>query len=212
MELLHKSLIINYELFREKCLLMNIPMMLTLLRLALIPVVILFFYLPFHWAHIITASIFVLAAITDWLDGYLARRLDQTSKFGAFLDPVVDKLIVIVALVLLVSNTQLPFITLPVIIIIVREITVSALREWMAELGKRASVAVSYISKIKTTVQMISIILLLTWTPDISTPLLKYSGYVLLYVAAILTVWTMLLYLKIAWPDLLFSGQPAKKD
>lgn len=180
---------------------MNVPLSLTLLRLALIPLVVLFFYIPTVWAHMVAALIFMIAGITDWLDGYFARKLKQISKFGAFLDPVVDKLVVVSALVLLVSNPYFHFITLPALIIVGREIIVSALREWMAELGKRTSVAVSYIGKVKTTLQIIAIIFLLAADP-IQPNWILYSGYLLLYAAAILTLWTMILYLKISWSDL----------
>ena len=183
---------------------MKIPMMFTFARLALIPVIVIFFYIPFSWAHMVSAIVFTLAGITDWLDGYLARKLHQTSKFGAFLDPVADKLVVVVALVILVGNPHLPFIAIPAAIIVGREIAVSALREWMAELGKRTSVAVSYVSKIKTTVQFIAVIALLACTPS-QQSLLMYLGYALLYIAAILTLWTMIMYLKAAWPDLVLK-------
>lgn len=183
---------------------MKIPMILTVTRLALIPVIVVFFYIPFSWAHIASAVVFGLAGITDWLDGYLARKLGQMSKFGEFLDPVADKLVVAIALVLLVSNPNLPLIAIPAAIIVGREIVVSALREWMAELGKRASVAVSYISKIKTTVQFLAMIVLLACNP-LHPNFLLYIGYLLLYAAAILTLWTMMMYLKVAWPDLVFK-------
>jgi len=172
----------------------------TFLRLLLIPVFVVVFYLPYEWSYIASAIIFALAGITDWLDGYLARKLNQATKFGAFLDPVADKLMVAVALVLLVGNPNLLYIALPAAIIISREIAVSALREWMAEIGKRTSVAVSYISKIKTTFQMLSIIVLLAGDPG-HPGLLIYIGYVLLYIAAILTLWTMIMYIKAAWPN-----------
>lgn len=187
---------------------MNIPMILTLMRIALIPVVVVAFYLPFQWAYLVTVVIFAFAAITDWLDGYLARTLSQTSRLGAFLDPVADKLIVVVVLLLLVGEANLPYIALPAAVIVGREIVVSALREWMAEIGKRASVAVSYVAKIKTAVQMLAIILMLFGRPG--SPWhhmsIEISGYVLLYVAAILTLWTMLMYIKAAWGELMNSG------
>lgn len=178
---------------------MKIPNMLTLLRIVLIPVFVLVFYLPFAWAPLISAAIFSLAAITDWFDGYLARKLDQTSPFGAFLDPVADKLMVAAALVVLVETYAEPWITVPAIIIIGREIVISALREWMAELGNRASVAVSTIGKIKTTLQMASIIILLA-LPPLSQ--LSWLGVAALYGAAILTLWSMAIYLRAAWPFL----------
>nr|MDQ3958755.1 CDP-diacylglycerol--glycerol-3-phosphate 3-phosphatidyltransferase [Pseudomonadota bacterium] len=129
---------------------MNIPNTLTLVRIALIPIFVIVFYLPIKWSHVATAVIFALAALTDWLDGYLARRLGQTSALGAFLDPVADKLMVAVVLVFLLQQNPSPWLALPAAIIIGREITISALREWMAELGVRARVAVSSLGKIKT--------------------------------------------------------------
>lgn len=181
---------------------MKIPNILTLFRIALIPVFVVIFYLPFHWTHSACAIIFALAGVTDWLDGYLARVLGQQSDFGAFLDPVADKLIVAVALILLVSEKTWPLLSLPAVIIVSREILISALREWMAEIGKRASVAVSILGKVKTIVQMIAIILLLLYSP--TSPLyIGLFGYILLYISAILTIWSMLLYLKAASPDIL---------
>lgn len=178
---------------------MKIPNILTLLRIVLIPVFILVYYLPSAWAALASAAIFSLAAITDWFDGYLARRLEQTSPFGAFLDPVADKLMVAAALVMLVETFAEPWITVPAIIIIGREIVISALREWMAEVGNRTRVAVSMVGKVKTTLQMASIILLLAFAP-LST--LSWVGVGALYGAALLTLWSMALYLKAAWPFL----------
>jgi CDP-diacylglycerol--glycerol-3-phosphate 3-phosphatidyltransferase/cardiolipin synthase len=181
---------------------LNIPNYLTLFRIALIPVFVLMFYLPVTWSHFATALIFGLAAITDWLDGYLARRLGQMSRFGAFLDPVADKLMVAVALVLLVQANPTMLLAIPALVIIGREIAISALREWMAEIGERAHVAVSSIGKIKTTVQMIAILLLLYHAPI--GPLPVYAiGVVLLYIAALLTLWSMFVYLRAAWPLLM---------
>lgn len=177
----------------------KIPNLLTLLRIVLIPVFVLVYYLPTDWAPWLASAIFGLAAITDWFDGYLARRLNQSSPFGAFLDPVADKLMVAAALVLLVEAFASPLVTVPAVVIIGREIVISALREWMAELGQRASVAVSMIGKIKTTLQMISILVL------IGAPLyspLSWLGIVALYGAAALTLWSMVLYLRAAWPHL----------
>ena len=180
---------------------MNIPNALTLLRIALIPILVVVIYLPFHGAGLTAAIIFTVAAITDWVDGYLARKLNQTTAFGAFLDPVADKLMVAVALVLLLERYPEPWFTIPVAIIIGREIVISALREWMAEIGKRTSIAVSYIGKIKTTLQMIAIILLLA---QISTDdsRLEMAGFIALYIAAALTIWSMSVYLKAAWKEL----------
>ena len=181
---------------------LNIPNYLTLFRIALIPVFVLMFYLPFTWSHFATALIFGLAAITDWLDGYLARRLGQTSRFGAFLDPVADKLMVAVALVLLVQANPTMLLAIPALVIIGREIAISALREWMAELGERAHVAVSSIGKVKTTLQMIAILLLLYRVPLGPVPVYEI-GVVLLYVAALLTLWSMFVYLRAALPMLM---------
>ena len=179
----------------------TIPTLLTLLRIALIPVFVLFFYLPVGWSHIAATAVFSLAAITDWFDGYLARRLGQTSSFGAFLDPVADKLMVAVALILIVQAEPTPWLALPAAIIIGREITVSALREWMAEIGKSSRVAVSSLGKIKTTAQMTALIVLLYNEPLLGLPL-REIGYVSLYIAAILTLWSMVGYLNQAWSSL----------
>ncbi|RDH89136.1 MAG: CDP-diacylglycerol--glycerol-3-phosphate 3-phosphatidyltransferase [endosymbiont of Seepiophila jonesi] len=180
----------------------NIPNLLTLLRIVLIPVFVLIFYLPVEWARIGCAAVFALAAVTDWLDGFLARRWGQVSPFGAFLDPVADKLMVAVALLLLVQSEPTPWLALPAAIIIGREITISALREWMAALGARAQVAVSAIGKFKTAAQMLAILLLIIqqdlWGLPIHT-----VGFVLLYISAILTLWSMVIYLRAAWPSLM---------
>ena len=180
---------------------MNVPNSLTLVRIVLIPVFVVVFYLPWKWAHIATAAIFAAAALTDWLDGYLARLLKQTSVLGAFLDPVADKLIVAVALVLLVEAHPTPWFAVPAAVIIGREITVSALREWMAELGARAKVAVSKLGKVKTISQMVALVMLLYREPIATVPVFQI-GLVLLYLAAALTLWSMCLYLWAAWPRL----------
>lgn len=187
---------------------LNIPNLLTLARIAMIPLFVLAYYLPFSWSNELGAVIFIVAAITDWWDGYLARKLDQFSPFGAFLDPVADKLMVAVALVVVVSDPQtaslslnsLAF-TVMVIIILGREITVSALREWMAELGKRASVGVSLLGKLKTAAQMVAISFLLVRENLLGFPIFRI-GEVLLYLAAGLTLWSMVSYLRAAWPTL----------
>jgi CDP-diacylglycerol--glycerol-3-phosphate 3-phosphatidyltransferase len=145
------------------------------------------------------AGLFLLAAVTDWLDGFLARKLNQTTAFGAFLDPVADKVTVAVALVVLVESYSELWLTVPAIIIISREIVISALREWMAEIGKRAHLGVSYIGKVKTTMQMGSIVLLLATPPG---TLISSVGLVMLYAAAVLTLWSMVLYLSAAWTQL----------
>ncbi|EWG99907.1 CDP-diacylglycerol--glycerol-3-phosphate 3-phosphatidyltransferase [Halomonas sp. BC04] len=178
---------------------MNIPNILTLARIAFIPLLVVFFYLPFSWSMPVAAGLFALAAVTDWLDGYLARRWDQATSFGAFLDPVADKLMVAVALALLIERFDSVWLTLPALVIIGREIVISALREWMAEMGKRGSVAVSWLGKVKTTLQMIALLLLLAFPPGTQFALL---GIATLYVAAILTLWSMVLYLRSAWPHL----------
>ncbi|MFZ2290269.1 MAG: CDP-diacylglycerol--glycerol-3-phosphate 3-phosphatidyltransferase [Halopseudomonas yangmingensis] len=179
---------------------MNIPNILTLMRVALIPIFILLYFLPFHWSYLAAAGVFTLASITDWLDGYLARKLKQSTPFGAFLDPVADKLMVAVALVLLVHSHMNLWVTLPAMVIIGREIVISALREWMAELGARAHVAVSQLGKYKTAAQMVALVVLLANPPTLTSWVIL--GYALLMVSAILTLWSMLVYLKAAWPHL----------
>ncbi|ANI31690.1 CDP-diacylglycerol--glycerol-3-phosphate 3-phosphatidyltransferase [Yersinia entomophaga] len=178
---------------------LNIPTWLTLFRVALIPFFVLAFYLPFVWAPVLCAGIFVFAAATDWFDGFLARRWKQTTRFGAFLDPVADKVMVAVALVLVAEYYHQWWITLPAATMIAREIIISSLREWMAEIGKRSSVAVSWIGKVKTTAQMMSLVGLL-WRP---TAYVELASFVLLYIAAVLTFWSMFQYLSAAWKDLL---------
>lgn len=178
---------------------MNLPNILTLSRIIMIPVFVVIFYLPMGWSYLVSAAIFAFAAATDWLDGYLARKLDQSTPFGAFLDPVADKLMVAVALAVLIEEHAAIALTIPATVIIGREIVISALREWMAEIGSRASVAVSYIGKIKTTAQMAAIVGLLAFPPG---ALWANVALVLLYIAAILTLWSMGLYLRAAWPDL----------
>jgi len=180
---------------------MTIATYLTLIRIGLIPIFIIVFYLPFKWVHIASAIIFSLAAITDWLDGYLARRFDQVSTFGAFLDPVADKLMVAVALVLVVQAYPTPWLAVPAAVIVGREIAVSALREWMAEIGKSSRVAVNMLGKIKTGTQMASIIMLLYHEPLWQIPIYPL-GMIALYIAAGLTLWSMIKYLSKAWPSL----------
>ncbi|MBN4069066.1 CDP-diacylglycerol--glycerol-3-phosphate 3-phosphatidyltransferase [Beggiatoa alba] len=181
---------------------MTLPTQLTLLRIFLIPIFVVVFYLPYDWSPVASALIFGFAAATDWLDGFLARKLNQASALGAFLDPVADKLMVAVALVLLTQKQPTLYFAIPAAVIICREIAVSALREWMAELGESASVAVSMMGKVKTTAQMIAIFLLLYAQPIAGIDSF-YVGYVLFYVAAILTLWSMVLYINAAWPTLM---------
>lgn len=178
---------------------MKVPNMLTLLRIVLIPVLVAVYYLPLSWAPLAAGAIFAVAAVTDWFDGYLARKMNQMSPFGAFLDPVADKLMVAVALVMLVETYASPLLTVPAVIIVGREIVISALREWMAELGERASVAVSYIGKLKTTLQMVAIFALIIVDPGSNY---AWTGIVALYLAAGLTLWSMMQYLMAAWPHL----------
>ncbi|OGO91892.1 MAG: CDP-diacylglycerol--glycerol-3-phosphate 3-phosphatidyltransferase [Coxiella sp. RIFCSPHIGHO2_12_FULL_42_15] len=185
----------------------NIPIQLTLLRILAIPVFLVAYYLPFYWAHPMAAMIFVLAAVTDWLDGYLARSLKQATKLGAFLDPVADKLLVGCAMVLVVGENYFPFLAIAAAIIVLREIAISALREWMAEIGKRTSVAVTFLAKAKTFLQMTALVLLIWYTPSFSHAWVIWTGSLLLFIAAALTLWTMVIYLKIAWPDLTLSGE-----
>lgn len=183
---------------------LNTPNLLTLFRMALIPVVVVLYFMPI--AGVYVTAVFLLAGLTDWLDGYLARRLEQTSQFGEFLDPVADKLVVATVLVLLVSDgdvlarvvSQKLFIV-AVVVIIGREIAVSALREWVAQSGARAGMAVSTLGKVKTTVQIIAIALLLYSQDLVGFPTLLV-GELMLYVASALTIWSMVGYLKSAWP------------
>lgn len=185
---------------------MNIPNGLTLFRIVLIPAFVLVFYIPGKVPHILAAIIFAVAAFTDLVDGYLARNLNQTTKFGAFLDPVADKLMVATILVLIVGELGTAYIAIPAAVIVGREIAISALREWMAEIGKRASVAVGFISKVKTAFQMVALFLLLMHYPQHDRGFL-FFGTVFLYLAAGLTLWTMYMYLKIAMPDLTLSQE-----
>ena len=179
----------------------TIPNILTMARILAIPVFVLVYYLPYDWNFLAAAVIFAGAGITDWFDGYLARKWGQMTKLGAFLDPVADKLIVASALVVLVETHNNIWMAIPAMVIIGREITISALREWMAELGKRASVAVSYVGKVKTLVQMVAITGLLGNEVNFDSWVVILA-YVLLYIATILTLWSMLVYLKAAWPEL----------
>lgn len=194
----------------------NAPNLLTLFRIVLIPLLVVVYYWPSHWRPLLAMGIFALAGFTDWLDGYLARRLGQTSKFGAFLDPVADKLIVVVSLVLLVADPAIQKAVIDIrlfvvvaIIIIGREIGVSALREWMADSGQRSSVKVSFVGKVKTATQMgaIGTLLYHGW-PLFGLPVTRI-GEILLYLAGVLTLWSMIIYLRAAWPSL--NGEDGKK-
>ncbi|WP_370978733.1 CDP-diacylglycerol--glycerol-3-phosphate 3-phosphatidyltransferase [Agaribacterium sp. ZY112] len=187
--------------------LLTVPNQLTMFRVLVIPLLVLVFYTDLQWRHLICAALFGLAGITDALDGYYARKYNQSTPFGAFLDPVADKLIVAVALALLIEQNGNIWFTLPAVVIISREIVISALREWMAELGARGAVAVSFIGKLKTTLQIIAILVLLAF-PDGSPYYLHEIGLITVYGAAVLTLWSMIVYLKAAWPSL--SGKTAK--
>lgn len=185
---------------------MNLPLILTLGRVAAIPLVLLLFYLPWPHARQVATVLFTLAGITDWVDGWLARRWNQTSRFGAFLDPVADKLLVAVCLVMLLhaapasmGDDMRGMLAVMVAVIIGREVTISALREWMAELGQRTSVAVSSIGKVKTGFQMVAIGMMIWEANTFGLPI-YWLGFVLLLVSAVLTVWSMVMYLRAAWP------------
>jgi CDP-diacylglycerol--glycerol-3-phosphate 3-phosphatidyltransferase len=181
---------------------LNIPNLVTLSRIVLIPLLIAIYYLPDEWLtwerkNLVSTAIFILAGITDWLDGYLARRLNQMSAFGAFLDPVADKLIVVAALLVLLYLGRVDMVV--ALIIVGREIAISALREWMAKMGQAASVAVALVGKLKTVAQMIAIPLLLFHDPLLGFDC-QWLGTVLINVAAVLTVASMLYYLRKALP------------
>lgn len=183
----------------------NLPNLLTWARIVLIPLVVGVFYLPLPLPerNFIATAAFVVAAVTDWFDGWLARRLGQTSAFGAFLDPVADKLMVAAALVMLVQLERLDAVV--AIVIIGREITISALREWMAHIGAAKSVAVSFIGKLKTTAQMSAIPMLLYHEPLFGLPIAAL-GEALIWLAAALTLWSMGYYLGKAWPEIRRKG------
>lgn len=180
---------------------MNLPNLLTLARILLIPVFVLVYIFPGQGTYLLAALLFGLAAFTDWLDGYLARRLNQTTPFGAFLDPVADKLIVVAALAVLIGHHATLWLTIPGLIIIGREIVISALREWMAEMNRRGIVAVSWFARLKTTIQMVAIVVLLA-NPPLLERTWVLAGYTLLYIAAVMTLISMVLYLHAAWPTL----------
>jgi CDP-diacylglycerol--glycerol-3-phosphate 3-phosphatidyltransferase len=176
----------------------NLPTYITLLRIALIPLLTIVFYLPWEYANLASTAIFILAGITDWLDGYLARKMQLETPFGAFLDPVADKLMVAMVLVIVVQQQASPYLAIPAAIIIGREITIASLREWMAEIGQRAKVKVSVLAKWKTGAQMIALGMLL-YRDDLMGISINSVGYVLLYLAALLTLWSMINYLKAAF-------------
>ncbi|NVJ60007.1 MAG: CDP-diacylglycerol--glycerol-3-phosphate 3-phosphatidyltransferase [Gammaproteobacteria bacterium] len=187
---------------------MNIPNILTSFRILMIPVFVVVFYLPVDWSYTGAAIIFAVAGWTDWFDGYIARRFNMTSPLGAFLDPVADKLMVLISIVLIVELYETPWIAVPSLVIIGREITVTALREWMAEYGKSADVKVSFVGKVKTLWQLGSIFFLILGGAQPSLvdvmgyPLFVILGYFSLYVSVALTLWSMVIYVKAAWPYL----------
>ena len=189
---------------------LNLPTILTLSRIAVIPVFVGFYLVNAPWAYKTCTWLFVAAAITDWLDGFLARKYNQTSRFGAFLDPVADKLMVTVVLVLLVHHNPSRFadifIVFAAIIIIGREITISALREWMAQVGERAKVKVSIIGKYKTAFQLIALPCMIYHEKIKGIPVVDI-GFALLYCAVGLTLWSMMIYIRSAWPTLKRSAQ-----
>ena len=185
----------------------NVANTLTWLRILMIPaILVLFFLLPYPWADPAACAAFALAGITDTLDGYYARKLGQTSRLGAFLDPVADKLIVTAALVLIVSRDPRWFVVITAIIIIGREIAVSALREWMAEIGARSRIKVSMMGKYKTIMQIVGLSFLLFRQTVLGIPVYNI-GLLLTAVAAVLTLWSMILYLRLAWPELRGSSR-----
>ena len=198
---------------------LTIPTMLTLLRIVMIPVLAVVFYLPYGWTNFASAAVFALAALTDWLDGWIARRFGQYSAFGAFLDPVADKLMVATALFLIVQGHPTAWMALWAAVIVGREIAVSALREWMAELGQRARVAVATVGKIKTIAQMVALLCLLyainPGKPPHPMPWLGtfvfHVGDWLLAIAALLTLWSGYEYLRAAWP-VLRAGERSMVD
>ncbi|MBX9965314.1 MAG: CDP-diacylglycerol--glycerol-3-phosphate 3-phosphatidyltransferase [Burkholderiales bacterium] len=180
---------------------MNLPILLTWARILMIPVFVGLFYLPdsvlsMHNKNLAAAAVFLLGALTDWLDGLLARSLNQTSAFGAFLDPVADKLMVAAALIVLVKLGRADEVV--AVIIIGREIAISALREWMARIGESRSVAVSFLGKVKTICQMVAILMLLHHDPLFGVIDVRFPGTILIYIAAVLTLWSMAYYLKMA--------------
>ena len=177
----------------------TLPTAITLFRIALIPLFVIVFYLPFSWANIAATAIFVVAALSDWVDGYLARSMQLESSFGAFLDPVADKLMVVVIIVLLVQANPSIYVALPSVVIVAREISISALREWMAQLGSSTTVKVSFIGKTKTVLQMVALGLMIFSEPFMGLPIFDI-GLATYYVAAILTIMSLAIYLRAAWP------------
>jgi CDP-diacylglycerol--glycerol-3-phosphate 3-phosphatidyltransferase len=188
----------------------TLPNQITLFRIILIPIFLIIFYLPLSWSHFGAFAVFWLAAVSDALDGYLARKLNQSSAFGAFIDPVADKLMVVAALVMIVQDYQTWLVAIPAIIMIAREVFISALREFMSSRGKRDVIAVSNMGKYKTAAQMLGIMGLI-WRPDYDIPLilfyfphiiLNYLSYGFYFIATVLTLSTLIDYFKASWPEL----------
>jgi len=186
---------------RPKGRILTIPNILTGIRILLIPLIVGTFYFPLGWGNIMACVLFAIAGITDSLDGFIARKLGQSSALGEFLDPVADKLIVATALVLIVSRDHVWYVTLTAAVIIGREIAISALREWMAEIGARRKVAVSKLGKFKTITQIVGLSMMLFYQDLFGLPI-YWMGLGMTIVAAVLTLWSMVIYLKAAWPDL----------
>lgn len=178
---------------------LTLPTILTLFRIALLPVMVMVFYAPFRWANLAAALVFLAAAVTDWLDGFIARRFNMYSAFGAFLDPVADKLMVAVTLFLIVQENPTPLMAIVSAVIVGREIAISALREWMAEIGQRRRVRVAMLGKLKTVMQLVAVVVLL-YQHDVSALSWFHVGETLLVIAAAMTIWSGFEYLRAAWP------------
>ena len=183
----------------------TLPTAITLFRIGLIPLFVLVFYLPFSWANIVATAIFAVASFSDWVDGYLARSMQLESSFGAFLDPVADKLMVVVVIVLLVEANPSIYVALPSIVIVAREISISALREWMAQLGASTTVQVSFVGKTKTVAQMMALGFMIFSEPLMGLPIFQI-GLAIYYFAAVLTIASMIIYLRAAWPVIRYHG------
>ncbi|MDH3763110.1 MAG: CDP-diacylglycerol--glycerol-3-phosphate 3-phosphatidyltransferase [Gammaproteobacteria bacterium] len=183
----------------------TLPTAITLFRIALIPLFVLVFYLPFSWANIAATALFAVASFSDWVDGYLARSMQLESSFGAFLDPVADKLMVVVVIVLLVEANPSIYVALPSIVIVAREISISALREWMAQLGASTTVKVSFVGKTKTVAQMMALGFMIFSEPFMGLPIFDI-GLAIYYFAALLTIVSMIIYLRAAWPVITRHG------
>ncbi len=185
---------------------LTVPNMLTLFRIFMVPIMVIAFYIPSRTSNLIAAILFSIGALTDWLDGFIARRWQQYSAFGAFLDPVADKITVCFALFLIVQADHSPLMAITAAVIVGREITISALREWMAEIGQRARVRVAGLGKFKTVLQMVAIVILLLQHRYAGRPLYEVGKY-LLIAAAVITLWSGFVYLRAAWPLMRAEGR-----